>query len=1461
MKRILFTLLSLCLTVVTFADQPFRTQRYDALNVVDVNEESIVFIGNSITNMHEWFDAWGSDQRVVGFGVSGAVSNELRDNIEAVLIGHPAKMFILIGTNDLGTYNNEPDIPTANMRTVLRRITKESPNTEVYVQAVLPTCGNYAARVPYTQTLNSKYKEVIQEIGSDKVHYLDTFTPLLSGTVLNSGYTADGLHLYASGYQVWCHAIKDKVGLTPSYPTVAKRKITNPSITGYSGSFLMRASYFKELPVNDGDILIVGDDVTHQGEWHSLLHSSKVKNRGNGWGYNSLNVEQMTQVIPTILHDQPSPAQIWLNIAHKDANNSVSPETFKTNVENFIATAKQNLNAAAQTRFVLAAIHPSSTAATNTNYITKYNAAMKEIADANEDVDYVDTYTPLLKGSVANTDYITGGRLYGLGYIKMATTMLSKIQEADPTAYVMSEEDATTHYELVKARNDLGVFTANTADFLDGITEGQYKQSLVEALETCVGKSWALLAGDPTSEQLAAMKLQLKEARNAVDGIKTTTIADGAFADNTTWYTLQIAAPGFYISDNGTASYIALDATSTKFEDADLWCFTGNESDGYRIYNKKRGVKHVLASPKTMSGTTGSTAYPVMKNTILLGTTYVAEWAFDDTDILGDDTPAYYMSQKINSSNILNNRESKLAFWTAGKDAGSAVQILAARTDVTVSMSTGSFTAGSGSFSSNWQATGDYPVNLNSGVNNMTSDGDNLKIYSGTALTSTYTITAPDGWRVLGYQFDMQASESAAEGVTLTTCDNQVFTASTTAQTVEVSGWKEDAASFVLSGANKGILLTNMRVMLVRSTNATEEQVNVFITTSSPNYRIPAIATTRNNTVIAVADYRYGGADIGYGSVELRRRTSTDCGQTWSDILEFTDGEYASTPTPKYDAAYGDPCIVADRTSDRQMILSCSGNTGFPSGTRQVHQGITRFYSTDEGKSWSKPVNLESIFYSFFDNGCSRGPIQSMFIGSGRIFQSRIVKVADYYRLYCSGLVKDKNGTYCNYVFYSDDFGETWNVLGDINTPPIPSGADEPKTEELPDGSIICSSRTTGRWFNIFTFTDSEKAEGSWGTVAKSDSSNKGVYGASCNGEIMIVPAKRNADGKSVFLALHSVPAASSRINVSIYYKGLPDLESFSTPSVFAANWEGKHQASKMGSAYSTMTILPNDHIGFLYEESTFGKDYTIVFKDYSIEQITDSAYSYDATLDRTEWLADQVQIRIDELFSGEATNYVGSIDKTKKVEVDAAVARFRLTKSQADYEAIINVIRTAQIKVQSTATYLINNKLYPTLYLSHNGTRFTGLARNENNETQNFVFVPATTEGQWYIYNPKKKLYLQNTPAVYNEVPTTTLKSSAGAYRVESNYDGESVLMCVTPTNSTYPAVHLDSSKKLVPWESSADASKWYIIVKEDPSSVEELSLHNMDEDFSRTYNLQGQIVDDHYHGIVVSAGRKILR
>ncbi|MBQ2784333.1 MAG: exo-alpha-sialidase [Alistipes sp.] len=407
----------------------------------------------------------------------------------------------------------------------------------------------------------------------------------------------------------------------------------------------------------------------------------------------------------------------------------------------------------------------------------------------------------------------------------------------------------------------------------------------------------------------------------------------------------------------------------------------------------------------------------------------------------------------------------------------------------------------------------------------------------------------------------------------------------------------------------------------------TVERTDLFAVKSAEDiaYRIPSIAVTQTGRLIAVVDYRIVRSDIGVvnnGRIDLHYRTSDDNGHTWSDTKVLIEGKGAEA-TDFMSVGYGDPCIVADRESDRVLVMSCAGNVSFQNGTRQRHQNIARFYSEDGGQTWSAPEDIAESIYSQFDES-SYGPVRSMFVASGRIMQSSTVKVGSHYRLYCAVLVRDKSATHMNYVLFSDDFGGSWKVLGDINEPAVYRTADEPKVEELPNGTILISSRyNEGRYYNIFTFDDVAAGTGSWDEAQFSGANNRGVVATqnSTNGEVAVIPVTRTADNEPMHLLLQSVPMGPQRANVGIYYKELAsELDDYVSPYELARDWDGSLQVSTLNSAYSTMIWQKDNNLGFFYEEETYGVSahsyggYNMVYESLSLEEITDGKYKYRAT-------------------------------------------------------------------------------------------------------------------------------------------------------------------------------------------------------------------------------------------------------
>lgn len=913
---------------------------------------------------------------------------------------------------------------------------------------------------------------------------------------------------------------------------------------------------------------------------------------------------------------------------------------------------------------------------------------------------------------------------------------------------------------------------------------------------------------------------------------ETTTITDGKFDDATTWYLMRIGTGNAVITDNDGAEYISVGRATTSYEDKDLWCFVDKGTEGYAIYNKQAGSGKVLASHTKMSaiagyGGTGGSTYPTMQPVDALPDGYIGTWDVATSNKI-EGVDGYFV--KIHGTNYAINNFGgigKLAFWAEGMDAGSTVQFEAAVMSIEILAAEGEFTASNANktWHSKWESSKCDGFSLSTSANNMTVEGDYIAGYSGQSQSSTYTLTAPEGYVVSAYSFDYANTGGDASYSLTLSIDGKTYTSSATKAHVAVE--VEEPArivSFVQSGANKGITFSNFRVTLRPDTKEPEPNFEVFPTPTSAAipYRIPAIATASNGDIIAVADYRHSRADIGmasYGRIDLHARISKDNGKTWGEIFPIVEGKGKQSPD-FMNVGFGDPCIVADRESSKVMVLSCAGNVSFPSGTRNNHQNIARFYSNDNGATWSEPVDIADDIYAMWDKSKNHGPVKAMFIGSGKITQSQTIKVGDYYRLYCAVLLKNNSGTNTNFVLYSDNFGETWDVLGGVETSPIPSGGDEPKADELPDGSVIISSRCTGgRYYNIFSFTNSEKAEGSWGTMAFSGSSNNGVTAVSnsCNGEVLLVPVVRNADEKKMYLILQSVPFGPSRSNVGIYYKELETLADFVTPAKIAADWDGDHQSSYLSSAYSTMCWQQDSTIGFLYEEDTYGTSgggYTIVYKNYSLEYITDSAYTYCGEVDRNEIVAAGIEEKTASLEIGEE-KYVGSVLPSAADVVNEAINKYKEAPSREAYEAINALLgNLPTVELVPNAWYRLRNvaRSNATLYMNPEASRVSTAKGDLADADQLFSFVPAKNEGEYYLYNGNFEYFLGPLGNNETQPVVTTSTDNAGIWTLITRNNGKSSVVCQNKTGG-HVGLHLaGDNTRLVPWTADAEASLWFI-------------------------------------------------
>ena len=416
--------------------------------------------------------------------------------------------------------------------------------------------------------------------------------------------------------------------------------------------------------------------------------------------------------------------------------------------------------------------------------------------------------------------------------------------------------------------------------------------------------------------------------------------------------------------------------------------------------------------------------------------------------------------------------------------------------------------------------------------------------------------------------------------------------------------------AFLLSAMGVALLVpsqvsANVTVVPVeaRSASVNGHGMTVF-SNRDAQYRIPSIVECKSGKLIAFTDHRYDNKDIGGGRhLDIVMKTSQDKGATWSgpEQMVAKGGNGVAT---SFDCAHGDAATVVDRKTGRILLMCASGGIGYWESSRKKPIMMGRYYSDDEGKTWKGEEVTRQIYDLMPD-------MESAFFTSGRICQSKQIKVGKYYRVYTA--LATRKG---NRILYSDNFGKTWAVLGKNVAESAPRG-DEAKIEELPNGNVLLSSRVMGgRFFNVYSYADKKSATGSWGKVAMSGAANHGVVAKknACNGEVLMVDAKKN--GKKVKLLLQSVPCGPNRVNVGIYYKALNSPADYATPEAIAKDWEGCYQVSDTTSAYSTMVQGKDGSIFFLLEENAFRHPetepddyYDIRFDKLSIGQITNGQY------------------------------------------------------------------------------------------------------------------------------------------------------------------------------------------------------------------------------------------------------------
>jgi sialidase-1 len=257
------------------------------------------------------------------------------------------------------------------------------------------------------------------------------------------------------------------------------------------------------------------------------------------------------------------------------------------------------------------------------------------------------------------------------------------------------------------------------------------------------------------------------------------------------------------------------------------------------------------------------------------------------------------------------------------------------------------------------------------------------------------------------------------------------------------------------------------------------EKQDLFVVGDDPAYKryhIPGIVVTAKGTVLAWCEARKTDGD--WADIRILLRRSTDDGQSWSapQSIAKVPGPMTKNPfalalkkTDPKTVTYNNPVLIADRDGTVHMLFCL--------------EYMRVFYqrSTDDGLSWSQPVEITKSFEAFrkhYDwKVLATGPNHSIQLQRGAKAGRLIVPV-----WLSTGTGGNAHRPSVTATIYSDDGGKTW-LAGDIAVPNTDEwiNPNETVAVELADGRVMLNVRNESKTHRRLVTISPDGATG-WST-------------------------------------------------------------------------------------------------------------------------------------------------------------------------------------------------------------------------------------------------------------------------------------------------------------------------------------------------------------------------------------------
>jgi len=354
------------------------------------------------------------------------------------------------------------------------------------------------------------------------------------------------------------------------------------------------------------------------------------------------------------------------------------------------------------------------------------------------------------------------------------------------------------------------------------------------------------------------------------------------------------------------------------------------------------------------------------------------------------------------------------------------------------------------------------------------------------------------------------------------------------------------------------------------------EQTDLFVGGQDDynTYRIPSLICTKSGTLLAFSEGRRDDSADGTPTDIVLKRSLGNSGIWAPAFLPLkTEGRSRRNTMmwlplqvvirSTHGEAYMNPVPVIDRTDGAIYLLA----NLYPQPYKDLPAEIWLIKSTDEGATWSKPVDITP--------GTGRkelGPGDGIQLQSGRL------------------MVQGYDG-----VIFSDDHAKTWRSGG------VVSGAlNETQVVELADGSLMFTKRGAPSRLVMLSKDQGE----SWSEPVR----DPNLPDPDCQGSL--IRYTREDEGRNRLLFANPVSGAIAAGTVESDPRGRFNV-TVRLSYDEGKSWPVAKLIHKGPGAYSSMTVFPDGSIGILFETGETYDSYVdhygkLVFARFTLDWLTD---------------------------------------------------------------------------------------------------------------------------------------------------------------------------------------------------------------------------------------------------------------